>query len=465
MPSGIVVTDPQSLRDNIAENAEELFCNKAFVGGALATGVASFLLFPPSLAASLPLAAGLGALAHCPSIADPEKIFGGPPPFTGGQCEGVLYRVNFECSQYTDSSGTSTNFYSNQIFSTGPLGVTDNTSEGFQPEGNDGDITVNGDLLYDGFWGLVPNTKVITASRFDGQPDTCGDPPGVPPPQIISNPTTGDTINGDTLVDNRETNFVVPVVINIGSVGGTINLPFSNPQIESLIPLQINARVGDVPLTFRFPPNGGTPEIIPPDESTRERQLDKVIEDLLNIIECVCKPDVEMDMLSLPLMQEVDGQCNDIAINLLASRGTYPSDIAAQFERSRVLAEEGCKAAPVNVPRTKIMEGTGTVGNQVFTSPLLDSAISVVEFEVTQFNENTRLFIAGNQDEKQGRFGNLFPGYFDTDGNFYAMPGLAQYYERNLVIIPEEIKGSMGLRVSVSPGTKFNIWDTGIRLA
>lgn len=111
------------------------------------------------------------------------------------------------------------------------------------------------------------------------------------------------------------------------------------------------------------------------------------------------------------------------------------------------------------------MNGTGSGTQQVFTSGVIDSAVKVIEFEVVNFGVDTRLFISGNNNEPQGRFGVVSPGYFDADDNFYAMPGEAQYYERNLMLIPEEIISSLGVRVSVSVGTIFNVWDTGLRFA
>jgi len=140
-------------------------------------------------------------------------------------------------------------------------------------------------------------------------------------------------------------------------------------------------------------------------------------------------------------------------------------NIEQQFEQSRVLADKGCSEPPPNVPRTIILSGQGTESQQIFTSEVLSADIRVIEFEVTEFGPDTRLFIGGNNNPSQGRFGVVSPGYFDTTGEFYALPGLAQYYGRSLVLIPPEIISALGVRVSVSVGTKFNIWDTGLRFS
>lgn len=463
MPSDIVVTGPESLRRNFAANAQELFCNTVFQGGALASGLGVLWLTPFAAAGAVTTAAGLIAMAHCPNGFDEEILFGGPPPFTGGQCF-TLYtiKIGYTFVPFNEPR------VQNLLNYTGPIiGIM----RGDPPEGVGPGIyiisTQPGDpneRQYTRIWSQLntwADERIIDVTRQDGQPDDCGNPEGSPPGTYINNSIEGDTIDQSKVINNNDYKLVVPINFNIGQVVGVMNLPFSNVEMQNYVPIRFSADVGGVRLYFEIGDEGTT--LIEGDRATENDALDKLYREIEEVKGCVCSPEVELDMLNLPLIQEVDDQCNDIAINLMAARGTYPVNIEQQFEQSRVLAEKGCSEPPPNEPRTIILSGEATGTQQIFTSEELSPDIRVIEFEVTQFGPDTRLFIGGNNNESQGRFGVVSPGYFDTTGEFYAMPGLAQYYERSLVLIPNEIISALGVRVSVSVGTKFNIWDTGLR--
>jgi hypothetical protein len=109
-----------------------------------------------------------------------------PPPFEGGQCPGVSYRVN-----YRANNGQIFNGLSGPII--GPLTEARwiDTFLGFpttriRATGANGTVTSN--LISDG---TVGNDLFVV--RSDGQPDTCGDPA----PDIPEFPSEGDTINID----------------------------------------------------------------------------------------------------------------------------------------------------------------------------------------------------------------------------------------------------------------------------
>lgn len=463
MPSDIVVTNPTTLQENFANNAQEIFCNVAFQAGGLATGAGLLFFTPFATAGALALGAGLAAMTHCPNGGDPEVIFGGPPDFEGGQCEGVSYQVSGSVSYYVDNSGSNTDSLNFNWNMTGPVRITQGPVIGWVP------FTVNNYLIFNDIFqvatpfGIVAGTLLVNVVRNDGQPDDCGNPPGDPPPQIIRDPENGDQVDQDELKENDDATYVVPIDINVGDIDTTINMPFSNPQIKAYVPIKVSFNVGGVVLDFG-------PQADSPDwevKNSGQPLMDEMIKDLYDrlaeVKDCVCSPPVELDMLTLPAVVENEDGCIDVDVSMLAARGTYPPTIVSIFDESKALAEKGCDEPPPNVPRSIIMSGTSSANKQVFTSDVLDPEIKVIEFEVTSFGPDTRLYIAGNENVPQGRFGVLFVGYFDTDGSFYAGEGFAQYYQKNLIVVPPELSSSLGVRVSMPLATNFNIWDTGLR--
>lgn len=183
-----------------------------------------------------------------------------PPgsPFTGGQCEGVQYSLQY----YSLTSSTGSDFgelireLNGQVFTwaTPILGrvatqtytvagqvITD--FETFKAAGRQFTATgsliyrdVNGNILLNinlsSSWGIEP----IGFVRTDGQPDTCGDPPGgyppAPPPSISQRSTIVSITNfdgGTTDIDvsvNADIDGTIkfPSVINVGGVNVGIDV-------------------------------------------------------------------------------------------------------------------------------------------------------------------------------------------------------------------------------------------------
>jgi len=105
------------------------------------------------------------------------------PPFTGGQCDGELYRVEV---RYNDASGT-TQIFQPQLF--GPIGPVETFPDEINPQNLQirvfGRFTPTGPiqaasagpLLWDGG---NPTVLVVPIDHDDN----CGDPPVVDPPPI-----------------------------------------------------------------------------------------------------------------------------------------------------------------------------------------------------------------------------------------------------------------------------------------
>lgn len=144
--------------------------------GGLAGGFAARSLFP-----------------NTPGSPDPYDTLG-DAPFTGGQSPGVSYRFDYFYSGWQtvrrDKSGTYT--------STGPIrfrtdfyeaSSTYNMEEIWLLPGSGGEVLFANSLVpKDEPQWLIPSFSVTNIRRVDGQPDTGGDPEGLPEPVTPSEP-------------------------------------------------------------------------------------------------------------------------------------------------------------------------------------------------------------------------------------------------------------------------------------
>lgn len=152
------------------------------------------------------------------------------PPFSGGQCEGVLYTVNFLRGRENDPPRPPEDA-SNCV---GPI------SEGFAvgPSGQPRAFIQTGDGERAGIAGPAdrsndPFLNITSVVRQDGQPDDCGDPPGEGP-------------------DYDPADFRVPRTINYDDEGGTprsvdVDIQF-NPVLtdgnDFVVPFEIEFEPG-----------------------------------------------------------------------------------------------------------------------------------------------------------------------------------------------------------------------------
>lgn len=168
------------------------------------------------------VANGLGAL-----VCDrpPDNLAAPEPPFTGGQCPGVNYRITWNWSAPGFNSGPQT------ADRTGPLGFS-RAGTGSLDCGSSG-LTYNVYTLTEGTGvnpvslaaGCGAEVNDLTVTRLDGQPDNCGDPPA-------PLPEPGDTYNfgGDiTYEGDDNTNITVPVTAVFApifvDVDGSLRIP------------------------------------------------------------------------------------------------------------------------------------------------------------------------------------------------------------------------------------------------
>lgn len=175
-------------------------------------------------------------------------------PFSGGQCEGVQYRVWRKRGNIAGdpSCGSSPSFLPGTF--TGPIvGAIMKPSSGggtefyIVSEGGAKETLV-------GTSSFPPDQnfhKICGVERLDGQPDNCGDPDAGPPPTYI---TQNIQLNVE-YTDNSNTfntelgdfNVFAPVII-----GGKIFAPITVSLGGIEIPLNLDINTGDIELVFDF---------------------------------------------------------------------------------------------------------------------------------------------------------------------------------------------------------------------
>lgn len=193
------------------------------------------------------------------------------PPFSGGQCA-VLYNVN---AVMTRNSGSIQNPFNVSGQAYGPIqGVRFRNSPGNQTtlEIIGAPFGSNTTGIY-GLGGVATNfgtsetdvngITITSVSRADGQPDTCGNPPGTRPTPSAGSGEVADNI---TYINNEGTEITVPVVIALGyakiDIDGSLNIPFTlnaNADVDFNISGNFNLNTGDVEYDSGNPSLPGSP--------------------------------------------------------------------------------------------------------------------------------------------------------------------------------------------------------------
>lgn len=455
-PSSVVVSSRESLQRNFVENGLNVFCQASFGAGAYAIG-GTLLGFPPLTvpAALLTTGALLTALTICPSNANPNAIFGDPPLIAGGNCP-TGYQVT---TQGRISGGP----FRESKFMRGPLkasnlpispGVTN-----YRISSSDDASVISINLSESAGDGVA-----TTVVRNDGLPDNCGDVGGSPG-QIISNTTTGDTIDNSKVENNSNYNTVIPVLVNVGGINGTLNLNFGGIKIDSLFPLNFDMDIGGVRFKFGEDEDGNV-RIKPsnPDKTSDDRKGEEFNQKLYDLIkeikECACKPDVDMDMLFVPFATE-ETNCAIGTLDLLIPKGSVGPREVLSLQESAKLASEKCKENRiVQFEPSLITSATITRGGAEFFSPKIKKSVMSVRIKITGFNEAILPKITVYPDSNQRKFGSIsycLNGY-QGGGDYIYVFDTDTYF-------PLPIRAKEGIiRVLFKPGTSFEIWDTGERI-
>jgi len=240
-----------TLRDAISSSISNDVCN--FLESAAILSAASLpvlgVLAPEAV---LPVGAiGAGTAASYSLFCNrPAPSLVGAPPFVGGQCDNVEYRVFYE-GEYNNGSPNVFQTFADrtQYRNARVLGIT--TAD--PSDGSFGKVVVvqfeDGDVTGFGFTGIPPNgnqmrnVRITSVQRRDGQPDNCGNPPGLPVPPGDLNVTNNNSVtyidnNGDTITNNFGYTYS-PIEIDFN---GNVTIPVNIRGID-LPDFNINANI------------------------------------------------------------------------------------------------------------------------------------------------------------------------------------------------------------------------------
>lgn len=208
-----------------------------------------------------------------------------PPNFSGGQCPGIEYIVTVEADRGFGGTTTPVTYTLTGYGEIRSIQAEFNPPEfpnvltvmvrgepgAKVPGGSDGEIV--------GGAGFTITITSISVVRFDGQPDTCGDPPGegyppIPPPTL---PDVTQTIN---ITNNAGDSIDYGTVVNF-DVDGTILFP-PTVNVEGI---EVTIDVGGVSIdnSKSKKSGGGGGQSVPLDEEEEEEEETEEIEKLVAI--------------------------------------------------------------------------------------------------------------------------------------------------------------------------------------
>lgn len=458
-PSSIVVTDRKSLADNFSENSTRFLCDTALGTGSYAVGgqlLGLVKLTPP--ARLITAGALLAALALCPSSGSDSSLFGQPPPFSGGQCGGT-YDI---WTQFGPLGGppNPANVSGSVV---GPIAIFE---EIFLPSplgGRQYGVRVMGATdsvpreIGFGFREGQVTKYFVEFRRQGGLIDDCGSLPRGPG-QVVTNINNGDTINSSTVVDNRDQKTVIPVSFSLGGISNTLNLEFGNVIIKSLLPLTFNIDIGGSTFGFRENPDGTVePTETNPDPGGVKDNIEKLLKE---IKECVCKPDVDLDLLFLPVVDAAQS-CDIQTLSLLVPKGSVSPSSERVIEETAQLARKACKEKEVKqLPEEQIFAATVVIGGaEIFTGEIKPEVVSL-RVRIDGFDEELLSKITLYPDSNQRKFGSVaFVTNSVQGGGDYI------YVFDSDTYVPLPKRGKNGkLRILFKPSVSFRVFDTGERL-
>lgn len=415
------------------------------------------------------------AVGLCPNEADELAIFGGNfsfPPYSGGQCPfrysiTVRYRrVNGQQTngfsvnwgpisgfRIVENGGAETGYI--QVLSRGYDGAPSaSASWDFLNAGNSG-----------GFQGLAAEEILsISVVPQSGEPDVCGNLPGSGTPQKDLPPSEWPDVDPDSL--SKDFNLD----IDFGELIGTknVNLPFSNPRIDKLFPIDFDLDVGGISFNFEDGEISDNTEDDKTDAEETEKAenlneaLQTFAELLRQIRDCTCQDSPEVDEVFLARADCSEDHTGIISMeSILALRGSVDAAMVSRFNASAQQAKECCENNKplVNKNAEEIFSGVCTLDNPVVFSPEIGLEVVAVVLEITDVrNKALRYYkLAANQSE--AKFGHL--GW--TSEDFSADSGgpfcwsMETYYS-----LPKRTKSGR-VRISLKPDISFTLWDSGER--
>lgn len=467
-PSSVIVSDPSTLVKNFTENAGKVYCQAASDAGKLAilglvTGVGSVL---PEAIFGLGALGVLGA-ATCQNSIDPEKIAGSLPIYGRAQCS-VPYRVYYVSRRKPPETGQASYHFDLN----GPI-LSMSTRTVGNPGENTFDVVhwragnppVEGDVTLanpSNYW----VNEIYYVGRVDGSSEECGQLPREGG-QIITNVNEGDRTDITNIVDNSQKIYVAPITFDFGGKQFTVNMPFSNIRVDSLLPLNFQIEIGGNNFGFGQDPNNPSdptlkpkpvPPVVPKDDN-KQPSLDDLMKVLNKIRECVCKKDIELDMLFLPYV-DAKTSCDIETANFLVPKGSVSNQLVSLFENTATAAANKCAdKEPEQMPEKLIFAAsTTTEGKELFTQ-VFNKEVRSLRLKITDIRDGAPNKITLYPAANQRKFGSVsFVTETISGGGDYI------YVFDTDTYIPLPARGKKGkLRILLKPSLSFEVYDTGER--
>lgn len=468
-PSPIVIADRDSMARNFAENATNVVCQAAIGAGtySVAGRLLGFAKVNPTVGL-LSVGAMVAAMTFCPSGASQSGIFGQPSPGVGGQCQ-TSYDIYYGGSYYTDGAGNTSSIDTVSQACAGPLRIVSLPVEGIQVPNNPLSALNIVDRFGNQCAGFAASAGVVLGSVFvryvrrDGLPDDCGSQSGVGG-QVNPSIVDGDTFYDNSVTDNSSVVYVAPVTISVGNINNVVHLPFSNIRIGSLLPLDFSINIGGARYGFeedkdrRVVPKKQDPD---PESSGEGSDSLKEIYDKLDAIKnCVCTPEVELDLLYVPFV-DATVDCQIETASLLVPKGSVSGSLLTKLNASAELAAKKCaEEEVVQLPQELIYSASTTAdGRELFSGEILPSVVSL-RLSITEVREDGPAKISLYPDANQRKFGSVS---FVLEGINGGGDYIYVFDQETYIPLPK--RGKKGkLRLLLKGGLSFNLYDTGERL-
>jgi len=242
-----------SFREALTGAVSNAFCATTdAVGGAAGLIGDSIDALPGGNAGLADALAGLENLASMACNRQPQQAPPPPPPFTGGQCPGVSYLVNFTSTVTNPSSPNFGQTVTEGSTHPGPIGGFANI---FPSTGNPnfGSVVLSHGLdQFGNTTSEFQGRENASINFVSGSPDNCGDAAPVPPPYVPGDYTDNPTIDYDDDDGNpvtiNPTLVVAPIFIDANA---EVHVPVSIEfQDGSSLFGDVNLSTGDVEFNF-----------------------------------------------------------------------------------------------------------------------------------------------------------------------------------------------------------------------
>ena len=225
-----------SFLEGVRNANKAINCFLLSAGGGILGAVASLPGGSPEFVENTTKA--LRRLAGCDPADDPVIP---PPPFTGGQCPDIVYRVSYQNQTADGPVGAPA-----IISGVGPVGGGSTTPQGGSF------IIFNGVPVGVASGTILIAPTIISIVRADGQPDECGDIPPVFPPPTPIDIDIDVTYNID---DGTEVTVTIPFIY--APITTDINGSFRIPFTFEFGDIEFSGNIGfnpDVSVTVNPPP-------------------------------------------------------------------------------------------------------------------------------------------------------------------------------------------------------------------